>query len=414
MKRLRLLHVTQGYDPAIGGTERLIQRLSEELSSQFGDEVTVFTTDCYSGEAFNRPDLPRMSTGWEERRGVRIRRFPVRARLSRMFGRPQSLAYRRGWAVSEYLRAAYQGPIVPGLARAIRRQPADVVAASSFPLLHMFTSLKAARATGRPCIFYGGLHPDDDWGFGRPMIYRAIREATAYVAYTDFEAENVRARGLPLEKAHVIPLGVDTHGLGEMTTERARLILGLPLEAPVIGYVGQLGFHKGVDTLLRAMPLVWQARPEARLLIAGARASFGSHIDRLLSEWPGEFREKITLRYDFDEAEKPTLYSALDVFAYPSGYESFGIAFLEAWASGLPVIGCRAGAVPCVVSAGADGLLVPFQHEELLARAILALVSHPDWSRSLGESGRRKVERHLTWDRVARRFRTVLTASVAG
>ena len=48
-------HVTQGYSPAIGGTERVIQRLSEELVRTYGDEVTAFTTNCFSGEAFYDP-----------------------------------------------------------------------------------------------------------------------------------------------------------------------------------------------------------------------------------------------------------------------------------------------------------------------------------------------------------------------
>jgi glycosyltransferase involved in cell wall biosynthesis len=408
VRPLRVLHVTQGYFPAIGGTERLVQRLSEELVRQFGDEVTVFTTNCYSGEGFNRPRLPRMPVGTEERGGVRVRRFPVRARLSRLLERPQSLAYRHRLALSQYLRTAYQGPIVPGLGRAIRAQPADVVAATSFPLLHMATALRAAGASGRPCVFYGGLHPDDDWGFGRPWIYAAMQRAARYVAYTRFEADFVRSRGVDAERVRVIPLGVDAERFGGVGREEARRRLGLPADAPVVGFVGQLGLHKGVDTLLEAMPLVWRSRPETRLMIAGARAVFAGEIDRVVAGWPGRWRERTLLRYGFDESEKPALYAALDVFTYPSGYESFGIAFLEAWASGLPVVGCRRGAIPDVVDAGRDGLLVPYTDEELLARAIVTLLDSPDWRRSLGEAGRRKVLAGLTWDRVARRFREAL------
>ncbi len=82
---MKILHVTQGYFPAIGGTEWLIQRLSEELVRQFGDEVTVFTTNCFNGEAFFSPQLPRLSTGWEEINGVKVRRFPVYSRISQLF-----------------------------------------------------------------------------------------------------------------------------------------------------------------------------------------------------------------------------------------------------------------------------------------------------------------------------------------
>ncbi len=411
---MRLLHVTQGYAPAIGGTERLIQRLSEELVSSFGDEVTVFTTDCYSGEAFNRPDLPRLAVGEEVRGGVRIRRFPVRARLSRLFLPAQRIAYWRGWPLSQNLRMLYQGPLVPGLARAIRRQPADVVAASSFPLRHMFTSLRAARDSGRPCVFYGGVHPDDDWGFGRPMIYEAMNKAARCVAYTQYEADHARAQGVDPARLSVVPPGVDAEHFGTTDREQARQTLGLPAGVPVIGYIGQLGYHKGVDALLRAMPIVWQERPEARLLIAGARATFAAHIDETVAGWPSDFRDRVTLRYDFDESDKPLLYSALDVFAYPSGYESFGIAFLEAWATGLPVVGCRRGAISSVVEAGRDGLLVPFQDEAMLAAALLTLLRSPAWRRSLGEAGRRKVLADLTWSRVAARFRQVLVQARDG
>ena len=88
---MKILHVTQGYFPAIGGTEFLIQKISEELTRQFNDEVTVFTTNCYSGEAFYTPTLPRMQTGWEELNGVKIQRFPVRAWISQLIRNPQVL-----------------------------------------------------------------------------------------------------------------------------------------------------------------------------------------------------------------------------------------------------------------------------------------------------------------------------------
>jgi glycosyltransferase involved in cell wall biosynthesis len=404
---VRLLHVTQGYEPAVGGTERLIQRLSEELVHRHGDEVTVFTTNCYSGEAFNRPHMRRMATGVETRNGVRVRRFPVQAWLSRFFDRPQSWAYRRRLGISQHLRALYQGPIIPGLRRAVEREPADVIAASSFPLLHMFASLEAARRSRRSCVFYGGLHPEDDWGFGRPMIYDAIRRVPRYVAYSRYEADFVLARGAARDRVEVIPLGVDPASFAGSDRDASRRHLGID-DRPLVGFVGQLAHHKGVDTLLRALPLVWRQVPEAGLLIAGARAAFAEHIDRTLAAWPSEWRRRVLLNYDFAEADKPHLFAALDVFAYPSGFESFGIAFLEAWASGRPVIGCRRGAVPDVVDAGRDGLLVPFGDEGLLAAAILALLRNPGWARELGAAGRRKVEASLTWPHVAARFRAVL------
>lgn len=403
---MRILHVTQGYAPAIGGTERVIQSVSEELVRQYGDEVSVFTTDCLSGEAFADPRSPALSEGWEKVNGIPVRRFRVQRRLSRMLERPQRFAWQHRLPLNQYLRALSSGPLILGLTSAIRKFPADVVVASSFPLLHMFAALRGARASRRPCVFFGGLHPDDDWGFDRPMIYRAIRAATCYIAYTGYEAAYVRERGAASERVFELGAAVDPERFLAASTQDAKAWLGVEGK-PVVGYIGQLGGHKGVDTLLRAMPTVWRIVPEARLLIAGARAMFADEIQRIVAAWPPCDRDKLILRYNFSEADKPALFAAVDVFAYPSGYESFGIAFLEAWACAKPVIGCRRGAIPWVVDGGRDGLLVDYRSEDMLAEAILVLLQNPRFAATLGEAGRAKMLARYTWPKIAQRCREV-------
>jgi glycosyltransferase involved in cell wall biosynthesis len=401
---MKILHVTQGYYPAIGGTELLIQRVSEELVRQFGDQVTVFTTNCYSGDAFYTPNLPRLPTGWEEINGVRVRRFPVYSRVSRLF-RPFRPSLRKSFFPgSQYFRTLFNGPIVPGLSGAIRQADFDLAAASSFPLLHMFQTLSAAHRTLRPCVLHGGLHPQDAWGFQRPMIYQAIRQADRYIANTEYEARYVIERGASPDKVRVVGVGVDLEAFQPVNSHEARQRLGLD-EAPLVGFIGQIAGHKGVDTLVRAMPAVWQVEPQARLLIAGAHTLFSESLERTIHQLPAEDQAKVVLKYNFTNEEKPWLYAALDVFAYPSGFESFGIAYLEAWAVRKPVIGTWRGAIPSVISAGRDGLLVDFQNEALLAEAILLLLRNPRLARSLGEAGYVKVKERYTWPEIARRFR---------
>lgn len=401
---LKVLHVVQGYAPAVGGTERVIQRLSEELVSQYGDEVTVFTSDCYSAEAFPRPKHPSLSPGHETRGGVSIRRFHVVRSLGPVLQPLQDLAFRLRLPLNQYLRTWYAGPIIPGLTDAIRRHPADVVVASSFPLRHMYLALRGARRSGRPCILVGGMHPEDRWGYDRSMIHRAIRKADLYVAYTGFEAEHVVSHGADLEKVEVIGLGVDPEPFDEVDPLAAKEALGLG-DHPVVGFIGQLGVHKGVDTLLDAMPAIWARCPETRLVIAGSHTEFAAQIASRVAQYDPESRRKVLLRYDFQEEEKPRLFAALDAFVYPSGYESFGVAFLEAWAAAKPVIGCRRGAVPDVVRDRLDGVLVPFRDAEALAAAALSLLENPEWARGMGLVGRERVRARHTWRSVARRFR---------
>jgi len=295
---MRILHVTQGYAPAVGGTELLMQRVSEELVGRAHDAVTVFTTNCYNGDAFYSPALPSMPVGWSDVNGVRVQRFPVRRRVSQALRGPQAIAYKLGLPFNERMRALAGGPIVPGLRDAIRTEPADVVVAASFPLLHMFDAQAAARESGRPCVLVGCLHPLDQWGFERAMIYDAIRKADAYIALTSYEADYVISRGAPPDRVHAIGAGVDAERYAGISSEEAKWRLGFD-RRPLVGFIGQLAAHKGLDTLLRAMPRVWRFEPDVNLLIAGGRTLFADEVERIVSEWPEPFRRRCRLQLGF-------------------------------------------------------------------------------------------------------------------
>lgn len=401
---MKILHVSQGYFPAVGGTEWLMTRLSEELVRLYEDDVTVFTTNCFGGDAFYKPGLPVMPVGDEDMAGVHIRRFPVARQISLIFHIIQYLFLRLNWSVPQTIKLYGDGPIIPRLESSIRAFPADIVAASSFPLLHMFSTIKAAHKSNRPCIYFGGLHPEDRGGFGWPIIYQTIQQADHYIGYTDYETNFVISKGASRDRVSTIGLGVDPDPFHAVSQAEAKRRLGFD-NCAVVGYIGQIVPHKGVDTLIRAMPRIWMAHQDVRVLVAGARRTFAAQLEKIVAEWPEEWRQKILFCYDFKTEQKPWLYAALDVFAYPSAFESFGIAFLEAWSSGKPVIGCRKGAIPSVINPGRDGLIIDYQDETMLAEAIMALLSNPDWAQKMGQAGYKKVLANHTWPIVTQRFR---------
>jgi len=97
------------------------------------------------------------------------------------------------------------------------------------------------------------------------------------------------------------------------------------------------------------------------------------------------------------EEDKRDLLAACDVLVLPSRTDSFGIVFLEAWLYGKPVIGARAGGIPCVINDGEDGLLVPFGDTAALAKGIGLLLADRTLAARLGENGRRKTLGEMTW-----------------
>jgi glycosyltransferase involved in cell wall biosynthesis len=405
---MKILLISQGYYPAIGGTENLMQNLAEGLVRDYDDAVTVFTTNCFGGDAFHLPDAPVIPVERETINGVQVRRFPVRRRLSWLFYLPQHLAFRLDLPFNQYLRLMYQGPLMKGLGQAIADHPADIILASSFPLMHMFVALKAGRKTHRPVLLHGALHPKDIWGFQRPMITKAVRSADHYIANSEYEKRHLVEKGVDVQKITTIGVGVNPGTIYRIDRRQARAALGLG-DGPVVGFIGQIAEHKGVGCLLEAMEQVWKVCPETTLLIAGARRHFTNAMEATIAAWPQEWQDRVLVKYNFAEHEKPLLFNAVDIFAYPSGFESFGIAYLEAWSARKPVIGTWEGAIPSVVSAGKDGLLADYLDEDELAEAILILLKSPAFAAKLGWRGHRKVLRHYTWPIVTAKFRQVFS-----
>jgi glycosyltransferase involved in cell wall biosynthesis len=298
-----------------------------------------------------------------------------------------------------------------GLKKAILSHPADLIVAASFPLKHMFVSVNAAQKSRRPVALIGAMHPLDLWGYGRSMIIRAVQSSGAYIALSTYEQDYLVEKGVSRKKISVIGVGIDPERISVLDKPQAKAALGLTGQK-VVGFIGQIAHHKGVGCLVDAMKAVWRHFPDVTLLIAGARRLFASEIEAEIASWPEEWQNRVLIKYDFDEKEKPFLFNAVDVFVYPSGFESFGIAYLEAWCARNPVIGTWEGAIPSVVDAGKDGLLVNYLHRDELAEAIMTLLSHPAYAQKLGNSGYQKVLQKYTWPQVTAKYREVFSSLI--
>ncbi|MFE1768508.1 glycosyltransferase [Streptomyces angustmyceticus] len=215
---------------------------------------------------------------------------------------------------------------------------------------------------------------------GVRALYRATeRLGTATVAVSDTVAARLRRWGVPEQRIHVVPNGIEAHRFAFDPAARAlvRTRLGLPLDAFVIGGAGRLVPGKRFDVLVRAVTQL----PGVHLLLAGAgperetlrrmAEQFGSG-DRihLLGERDGAVDAAFDGRSTVgggpvgwgpggpaaegraaDGPDIPGLLSAIDVFVSPSPDEAFGLAVLEALGSGLPVLH---GSCPAVDELPAD------------------------------------------------------------
>jgi glycosyltransferase involved in cell wall biosynthesis len=176
---------------------------------------------------------------------------------------------------------------------------------------------------------------------------------------------------------------------------------------PVVGFVGRQDITKGVDVLAQAMKVVWTYKPEARLVLGGHCPPRPDRVDECLRVFNQEERARILRLDGFPEEEKASLYDAFDVFVLPSTEESFGIAFLEAWMCGKPVIGSRIGAIKCVIDEGVDGLLVDHRDPRDIGLKIVELLSDPAKRARMGRRGHQKTLERFTWEKVIDRVERV-------
>jgi len=399
---MRVLHLAARYYPAVDGTTTVIQNVSEKLVSLFGDEVTVFTTTAVGQLADLQAE--RLKPGEVILNGVRVKRFSFFNAWAPYLEKAYRLSVRARLPFGDYIQALYKGPIAWDMIPEIARHQADVVFGSCFPYLHMYYADMLKCVHRMPVVYSGALHLADGPVSG--LVLTTIRRASAYIAYTSYERDYLVRCGIDGAKIHVVGPGVDSAPFETADGRTFRARHGLN-DVPVVAFIGRQASGKGIDTLLYAMRVVWETMPEARLVIAGSRFDFSDRLEEIVAEFEPQERQRIVFVNDFDEQEKAEIYAACDLLVAASRSESFGIVYLEAWASGKPVIGCRIGAVASVIEDGWDGLLVPYGDVGALAQAILRMLSDQALRVQMGDRGRRKVLPNYTWDNVALRFREV-------
>ena len=190
---------------------------------------------------------------------------------------------------------------------------------------------------------------------------------------------------------------------------RSRYGLG---DRPVVVCISRLVARKGQDTLVRALPSIRARIPDAALLLVGD----GPHratIERLAREL--DVSDAVVCTGPVPWEELPAHYDAGTVFAMPcrtrrAGWdvEGLGIVYLEASATGLPVVVGTSGGAPDAVLPGETGELVRGADVDQVARVIGDLLADPDRARKLGERGREWVTEQWQWSTIAGRLRNIL------
>ncbi len=205
---------------------------------------------------------------------------------------------------------------------------------------------------------------------------------------------------------------------------RVRERHGIAADRQVVACVSRMVPRKGQDTLIRAWPEVLARSAAGRG--QGGRPDGGGPLLMLVGDGPYRpalqrlaastgVADSVLFTGPVAGEELPGYYDAANVFAMPCrtrraglDVEGLGIVYLEASATGLPVVAGDSGGAPDAVLDGETGYVVPGRSVPAVAARLAGLLADPAGSAAMGEKGRSFVEREWSFDLVARRLQEIL------
>ena len=371
----RTLVVTNDFPPRAGGIQSFVQGL---LVRQPPGEVVVYAPAWEGAAAFDA-----------------VQPFPVvRHPTSLMIPEPTVLRRARDLARVEGCDAVLYGAAAPLglLSNALRSAGVDRFVGLTHGHEAAWAQLPAARTMLRSI----GAQTD-------VLTYLGEYTRSRIASVLDAEAAAAMVRLTPGVDEVAFSPDVD----GSAVRERYGLT-----GRPVVVCVSRLMARKGQDVLIRALPALRRKVPDVALLIVGD-GPYRAKLEKLVDEHG--VRANVVFVGGVAWEDLPAHYAAGDVFAMPCrtrrrglDVEGLGIVYLEAAATGLPVVAGDSGGATDAVHDGETGHVVPGRAVPVLVQRLTELLTDPARAHEMGRRGRTWVEQEWTWERQAGLLRTLL------
>lgn len=231
--------------------------------------------------------------------------------------------------------------------------------------------------------------------FLTPLFKRIWRSAKAVIANSE------ELRSLALKTTPEIPIDVIYNGID---IEEFRPFEGVRYGPPTILCVARLIQRKGIDYLIKALPVISKAHPDVRLVIVG-EGNMEQELKKLVSELG--VKERVDFRGYVRHDELPGIYREADIFVLPSLWEGMSNTLLEAIASGLPVVvtetGGTAELVKDIGKGRGNGIIIPKEDSRAISEAVLRVLDSKELRMGMGARSR-EIAMGFSWGSVARQY----------
>ncbi|MCU1266990.1 MAG: RfaG [Acidobacteria bacterium] len=209
---------------------------------------------------------------------------------------------------------------------------------------------------------------------------------------------------LPAERIMIIPNGIELQRFevrrspAELNDFRQRW--SIRKDDLLIGTVGELTPLKGHEDFLRAASIILRQFPNAQFLIAGVDGSRKGNNLAALESLIAQLNLGSSVRIVGWVDDLSCFYSGLDIFVSASHTESFGLAIAEAMASEVPVVATETEGAKEIIADEARGVLVPVGAVELIAAAVIDLLTDESKRRRVGKAGRESIKARFSLERM--------------
>jgi phosphatidylinositol alpha-1,6-mannosyltransferase len=362
----RVLLVTNDFPPRRGGIQSYLQELVVHLTDTGGHTLTVYAPKWKGSDEFDR------AAAYE------VVRHPTTLML------PEPSVAKR-------------------MRQLIERHSADTVWFGAAAPLALMAPLARDAGAGRVIASTHGH--EVGWSM-LPLARTALRrigsgtDAVTYIS--NYTRRRFASAFGPRAALEHLPAGVDTERFAPDEVARAELRARYRLgDRPVVVCLSRLVPRKGQDMLIRAMPAIRQRVSDAALVIVGG-GPYGTSLRRLAHDFGVSDHVVFTDAVPSDEL--PAHHAMADVFAMPCrtrgaglDVEGLGIVYLEASASGVPVVAGRSGGAPETVLDDQTGLVVDGWDVGAIAATVSELLADPARAARMGAAGRRWVVDNWQW-----------------
>ena len=396
--------------------------MAEILNLKFHYGIHVYTSTAIDFKALREPSGRSIKLGekyYNNVNNLKITRFPVKYNVSleeKLKLIKKEVSYEvlelSEECLIEYLR---NGPYLENFLEKIAppiKISFDLVHTTFFPYFNTILTLMLGKLTNKPTVCTPFFH------FSNPRYlnknyFEALQKFDKIIACTHLEKKILKEKlSIPEEKIKVIPMGVDYKKFElpkKLTPKRfnfkQKYFKPNEKNHRMVLFCGYKNYEKGAVSILKAIPYILKKFRKVYFVFIGPPTiAFNRELSkiqkaihpRVINLTP----DNLTGYYD---VKKIAAFNETDVFLMPSRSDAYGIAFLEAWASGKPVIGANIGATPEVIRDKVDGLLVEFDDYIDIAEKVVLLLKKKRLSKKLGIEGRNKVQEHLSWNIIAKK-----------